>query len=290
MNIQLKNKKMRYVFGVSIALIVSWIMNHYSVTSHFFFIALITLFTMQTSIGNSFYQGMQKCILVFALSAIAALGVYSIQFFYAMAHDVLIGAGIGILVNVIIFPRKPDSEFREKIFPVIKLFNDYFSLIIDQLLQHKPNQWDQAVLENALLELPDWVYERGFDSVLQKGYQFFLMTIEHISDVLLSMHHLVQYSYDKELVAKIRPSLLQYVEQVNSFFLSIMKVLELKTLADEPSDLEQEFSQLQKQFFRIVPESLELLDIRRDYVYLAAFIYHLNDLRKLLLKMGEALR
>jgi len=67
-------------------------------------------------------------------------------------------------------------------------------------------------------------------------------------------------------------------------------VLELKTLSDEPSDLEKEMTDLQDQLFTIVPTSLELLDMRRDYVYLAAFIYDLKDLRKLLLKMGEALR
>jgi len=54
-----------------------------------------------------------------------------------------------------------------------------------------------------LLHLPDWVYERGFDHTLQTGYQFFLMKIEEMSDVLFSMHHLVRYSYDKEFNCEI---------------------------------------------------------------------------------------
>ncbi len=207
-----------------------------------------------------------------------------------MTHDVLIGAAIGIISNLILLPRRVDTEFREKILPVVKVCNDYFSLIIDQLLQQENKQFDNAALENALLKLPDWVYQRGFSGVFQKGYRFFLIKIEQISDVLFSMHHLVRYQYDKELIAKIRPPLLQYVEHVNQFFSSIVTVLELKTLTDAPSDLENEMNELQKQFFSIVPSSLELLDMRRDYVYLAAFVYNLMDLRKLLLKLGEALR
>ena len=66
--------------------------------------------------------------------------------------------------------------------------------------------------------------------------------------------------------------------------------MELQKLTDEPSDLTDEIEQLLKQFFTVVPASLELLDMRRDYVYLAAFIYDLKDLRRCLLKLGEALR
>jgi uncharacterized membrane protein YccC len=286
----LKINKIRCWVSLLIALILSLIANYYLAATEVFLIPLTAIFTMQTSIGNSFYQGMQKLLIVLAMVAIASLALHSFSFFYNMTHDVLIGGIIGIMTNLFFLPRKPDKEFREKLIPVIKTFNDYFSKIIDQLLQQDSSKFDNAALENALLKLPDWVYERGFNNALQMGYRFFLVKVEQLSDVLLSMHHLARYQYEKELIAKIRPTLLQYVDNVNQFFTSVMTVLELKTLSEEPSDLEAELTELQKQFFTIVPSSLELLDMRRDYVYLAAFIYNLRDLRKLLLKMGEALR
>lgn len=286
----LKINNVRQIITLLIALIVSVVANYYLGQTTFFLIPLTTLYVMQTSIGNSFYQGMQKLILILLVIAACSLLVYSIQFFYTMAHDVTIGAAIGIIARLIILPKKPATEFREELLPAINTLNEYFSKIIDQLLQHDSRILNNAALENALLALPNWVYERGFNSALQTGYRFFLSNVEKTGDILMSMHHLSRYQYDKELIAKIRPALLQYVDNVNLFFASVTTVLELKKLSEEPSDLSNEMAELQKQLFTIVPASLELLDMRRDYVYLAAFIYNLKDLRKLLLKMGEALR
>lgn len=285
-----KKNDVRYMLSLIVALILSLIINYFLAETQVFLIPLMTLFVMQTSIGNAFYQGMQKCLIVLVIIAIASLILYSIQFFYQMVHDALIGSIIGIIANLFLLPRQADTQFREEILPALKIFNEYFSSIIDQLLQQDSRKLNNASLEKALLKLPDWVYKRGFNNALQAGYCFFLIQLEKMSDVLMSMHHLARYQYDKELIAKIRPTLLQYVDHVNQFFLSVVTVIELKKLSEEPSDLEIEITELQNQLFTIVPASLELLDMRRDYVYLAAFIYDLKDLRKLLLKMGESLR
>src|SRR5579872_1940359 len=208
----LKIKKIRYLLRLLIALILSFAANYYLAETKVFLIPLVAIFTMQTSIGNSIYQGMQKLLIVLAIIMITSLFVSSLPLFYEMTHDLLIGATIGIMINLFFLPRKPDKEFREKIIPVIKIFNDYFSMIIDQLLQQDSSKFNNAALENALLELPDWVYERGFNTALQIGYRFFLIKVEQLSNVLMSMHHLARYQYEKELIAKIRPTLLQYVE------------------------------------------------------------------------------
>lgn len=286
----LKIHNVRHVITLLIALSVSVVANYYFGETPWFLVPLTTLYVMQTSIGNSFYQGMHKLILILLIIATCSLLVYSLPFFLHLAHDVTIGAAIGIIAKLIILPEKPATEFRAELLPAINTLNAYFSKIIDQLLQHDSHIVNNAALENALLALPNWVYERGFNSALQTGYRFFLSNVEKTSDILMSMHHLARYQYDKELIAKIRPALLQYVDNVNLFFASVTTVLELKKLSEEPSNLSNEMAELQKQLFTIVPSSLELLDMRRDYVYLAAFIYNLKDLRKLLLKMGEALR
>lgn len=285
-----KIKAFRLLFSFGITLVIALIATYFLAETEYFLIPLTALYVMQTSVGSSFYQGMVRFVIVVVGIIIAALAVMSMQFFYAAAHDVLIGAVIGIAMNLILLPRRPDIEFREKILPVVKIFNDYFSLIIDQLVQQENAEFNNAELEKVLTRLPDWVYEPGFDIGLRSGYRFFLTKIEQIGDLLFSMHHLVRYAYDKELIAKLRPALLPYVENVNQFFLAVISVLELKKVIEEPSDLEEEMHELQKQLFQLVPSSLELLDMRRDYVYLAAFIYDLKDLRKLLLKLGEALR
>src|SRR6185312_1563764 len=210
-----KIKAFRLLFSFGITLIIALIATYYMAETEYFLIPLTALYVMQTSVGSSFYQGMVRFVIVVAIIIIAALAVMSMQLFYEAAHDVLIGTVIGIATNLILLPRRPDMEFREKILPVIKTFNNYFTLIIDQLVQHENTEFNNAELENALSRLPDWVYEPGFDTGLRSGYRFFLTKIEQMSDLLFSMHHLVRYSYDKELIAKLRPALLPYVENVN---------------------------------------------------------------------------
>ena len=147
-----------------------------------------------------------------------------------------------------------------------------------------------STFEKTLLRLPDWVYERGFSQTLQTGYQFFLMKIEHTSDNLFAMHHLARFPYEKEFIAKLRPTFLQYIDNVNQFFNSLATVLNLKTLQQAPPDLEMDLLNLENHFFSIVPNSLELIDMREDYINLAALVYNLKDLNKNLIMMGEALR
>jgi len=207
-----------------------------------------------------------------------------------MAHDASLGAAIGILANLIFFPEKPDRRFREEMVPVIKTLNAYFSQLIDPLLQHDENTSTNKTLENALLNAPNWVYERGFTSALQTGYRFFLSNVEQMADVLFSLHQLTRHPFDKELIAKIRPALLNVVDSINQFFEAGVRVLQLKKISDEPNDLENRMAELQKQLFTIVPPDLDLLDMREDTIKLTALFYQLEALQVLLLKMGEAFR
>ena len=50
----------RYFLSASAALFVAIIVNHYVATTEYFLLPLTTLFVMQTSIGSSYYQGMQN--------------------------------------------------------------------------------------------------------------------------------------------------------------------------------------------------------------------------------------
>lgn len=285
-----KINKFRYLLSLASALLVAIIANHYYASTSVFLIPLTALYVMQTPIGNSFYQGIRHFSLVLILVAIASLLVSSMPFFYLVMHDVVIGASIGIIANLIILPRRADTEFREAVLPLVRECSDYFTMTANYLLQKDVKDPGNAKLENRLLKLPLWVYERGFDSGLQVGYRFFLTRLTLISDVLFAMHHLARHEYDKELLAKIRLPMLQCMDYISQFFAAVVTVLELKELEEKVNDLEKEIDELEKQFHHVVPLSLDLLDMKRDYVYLAEFIYHLKDLRKLLLKLAEALR
>ncbi len=285
-----KINKYRHVLSIIVALLIAMIVDHYYAISNCYLIPLTTIYVMQTPIGNSFYQGMRRLAFILILVALVSLVVFSMPFFYFMMHDVVIGAVIGIFINLLVLPRRADIEFRLAVLPLMQSYSDYFTNVVDMLLQKEAVLPGNSQLEIKLQELPAWVYTTGFDSGLQMGYRFFLVKLTQISDVLFAMHHLARHEYDKELMAKIRLPLLQCTECVSKFFAAMIQVLELKELSEDVSDLEKEVAELEKQFKLIVPLSLEMLDMKRDYVYLAAFVYYFKDLRKLLVKLGEALR
>jgi len=285
-----ESNQLRYFFSISIALVAALIINHYYAITNGFLIPLTAIYVMQTPIGNSFYQGMRRLILIFMLVAIASFIVFSMRFFYLIMHDVVIGAMMGVFANVIILPRRADIEFRKAVLSLVKGFNDYFMSNIDLLLKNEVVDKGNATFETNFQTLPAWVYEAGFDNGLQVGYRFFLVKLEQITDVLFAMHHLARHDYDKELIAKIRLPLLQCAEEFSQFLSAILAVLELKKAPENVSDLEKEVTELEKQFQAIVPLSLELLDMKRDYVYLSEFVFCFKDLRKLLMKLAEALR
>ncbi|HSW93818.1 MAG TPA: hypothetical protein VLJ15_05605 [Gammaproteobacteria bacterium] len=279
-------------FGIRLvtAGVVSFITQHFLGETPCFLMPLSTLYVMQTTPGSAFYQGIQKLVIILIIIALCSAPLQSFSFFYNMAHDASLGAAIGILANLIFFPEKPDRRFREEMVPVIKTLNAYFSQLIDPLLQHDENTSTNRMLENALLNAPNWVYERGFTSALQTGYRFFLSNVEQMADVLFSLHQLTRHPFDKELIAKIRPALLNVVDSINQFFEAGVRVLQLKKISDEPNDLENRMAELQKQLFTIVPPDLDLLDMREDTIKLTALFYQLEALQVLLLKMGEAFR
>lgn len=282
--------RFRYFSSIILALLIALIVNYYYAVTNAFLIPLTAIFVMQTPIGNSFYQGIRRLILIFMLVSIASFIIFSMKFFYIIMHDVVIGAMIGVFANVIILPRRADIEFRRAVLPLVKELNDYFMNVIDLLLKNETTDKGNAKFETKFQALPAWVYNAGFDGGLQVGYRFFLVKLEQITDVLFAMHHLARFDYDKELIAKMRLPLLQCAEEVGQFLSAILTVLELKKVPEKVSDLEKEVLELEKQFQTIVPLSLELLDMKREYVYLSEFVYCFKDLRKLLMKLAEALR
>lgn len=280
---------MRNLLKTMVAFCIALIVNYFYAITNGFIIPLTAIYVMQTPIGNSFYQGMRRFVVILILVLMASLLVFSMQFFYLIMHDVMIGTGVGVVLNILLLPRRADTEFRKAILPLVRGCNDYFTRVID-LLVKKETQDENAKFENYFQSLPAWVYDAGFDGGLQIGYRFFLVKLEQIADVLFAMHRLARYDYDKELIAKIRLPLLQCADEITQFFSAITTVLELKQIPEKVGDLEKEVAELEKQFHAVVPFSLELLDMKRDYVYLAEFIYCFKDLRKFLVKLGEALR
>lgn len=288
----LENNFLRRIIRLIFAFIVALLANYFFSKTMSYWLPIATLFVMLTRIGNALFQGVIRFFILVILIVMISVLFGSGFAWKAILYDITLGAMIGILMNVTVFPDRVNVAFRNSMIPILKSYKEYFGSIVDLLLQInlKKAELAKEKLEKQLNKMPDWVLEVGFDKRLQKGHRYFLIKSEQMCELLYAMHHLARYPFEKQKILKLRKPLLQCVKKVNHFFNALTTVMDLKKLTEGVDDFAFEIKKIEKTFKKSIPLSTDLLDIEKDYVYLIEFIYHLNDLHDAMVKLASALR
>jgi hypothetical protein len=290
MLILIKENK-RHLLRMSVALCIAFSVNQWYSFSSQWWLPLATFFVMLTDVGSAVYQGILRYLLLL-LAAGAVSWVFSLtEFVYVRAYDITVGAAIGIIVNITLFPDPVDKYFRQSTAMILQCYNFYFQDIVKLLLRKDSTSINKAKIsvEQALLKLPLWVYETGFDLTLQKSYQYFVMKVSELGELLFSMHHLARYDFSKPFRQIIAEPLQQSVEKSNAFFTALIHILHLKQLEMTVMDFYQEIEIMEQNFKKSIIIPAEILDVSKDSVYLIEFIYNMRELQDILVKMSQAL-
>jgi len=288
----INNNRLRQAVRIFLAITIGLIVHYFFLPSSFFLIPLSAIFVMLTSPGNAFYQGLKRFI--FLLSVVLVLSFLGLPPFAIkpQLYAVSMGALIGVMINVSVFPERPDVLFREAMVPVLKAYADYFHAIIYFIFFNHTRYLEQkkAAVEYALCRLPVWVFDKGFDQSMQKGHRYFFAKVSELGEILFSLHHLAQFSYDKRLLTKLQKPFMRCTKKVEHFFAALSDVLALKKNKRAVADFSEEIKKIEKMFKRTMPLSIELIDMDKEYVYLIEFISALKELHDILLKLAIALR
>lgn len=213
-------------------------------------------------------------------------------------YDATFGAFIGILTNLLVFPRRADVEFRTNVISILNSYSAYL-MSITQLMFKKENAGKMVAINRDLVEkklqsqsnfFPGWVYQYGLSQSFQRGHRHFLVMIERLGQTLFSMHHIARHPFDPDLLHSLQEPIANYMDETQKILSALATVLYLKQISEGVSDLSEELDELEDRFKKVVPPSLELLDLSEDYIYLAALISDLKDLRATLMKLVQALR
>lgn len=292
MKISLDDNRVRQIIRMTIAMLFAFLVEYLFARAHIFLVPIATCCVMLTSTGNVLYQGLKQfAVLMVALILLSFIFPLP-SMLYERLYDVCLGAGIGVLCGVLIFPRKVDKDFRTVLIPLLTAYKNYFSAIMVQLYsQDKKNGAAEKIeIESCLQSLPVWVYEKGFDVGLSKGHQYFLMKIVHIAEILFSLHQHARCEFDSELLNDMRGTINACAEKINLFFDALLTVFELKKLIQGVDDFEAEYQALEQAFQKYMPMSLDLFQCNKQDMHFYAIIYAIADLRKALIKLGQALR
>jgi len=288
------------LLSITLAFLISAVISYYFSKSEYYWMPIATLFVMQTSLGAPLRQGLLRFFL-FLFTVIAGTGIIlfihpaSFSIFYARGYDISVGALIGIVSNLIIFPIHIDVLFRKELVLVLNSYANYLASILDLLLQ-KENAKEGAenkkqCVEKVVLQFsPTWVYTPGFSVDLRQGYRHFLVMTGRLEQILFSLHHIARHPFSPVFLKDMNSPLISYVDHANKILQAIVTLLNLKKITEALDDLSDEVRILEKEFQTQVPFSIELLSLSKDYIYFAALIADLKDFRKTLLFLAEALR
>jgi hypothetical protein len=207
--------------------------------------------------------------------------------------DAIIGATIGILTGLIIFPVKFASEFSAGIVPIVHSLSEYSEALQKHFISHdyalvsKQKNKIEVMLQSQQGMYPEWVYEIGFNRGLRSGFRFFLINLERVIDVHFSIHYLLSRHID--ILGEINDAIIKCLQKNHELFAILTYYFQKNTFLDVQSDFTDDIIQLEKTLNHFIPNNLELLAVTQNNLLLTALVRDIRDLRGLLLKLVKAL-
>lgn len=192
--------------------------------------------------------------------------------------DISIGTLIGILCSQFVFPIQHELLFKRNMFKVVQKLNAYAEALTQQIFSGNP------LTANPFVNYPGWIYEVGFNPGLRSGYRFFLIHVERVHEILISINVGNRFNIRDDISAQLKPIAITTMKKN----IELMQILE-QYLADKAVQIQGDYTsdivELENTLAKVVPTQLELLDITDEYVALTNFAYDAKALRKVLLKL-----
>lgn len=212
---------------------------------------------------------------------------------YDRLLDIFIGALIGMVCVQIILPVRQEQEFRNGVASILQSFSAYSQQLSSQLsgVEHAA-----AAAKTSELSLfwkqqnnyPEWVYEIGFNPGLRSGFRFFLINLDRIAEILLSLGYLIRQA-EPDLLREISVSMSDTMNNNEELLNIMLTYFTNGKLEETSSDYTSDITALEQALHRNVPDSIELLDIQPGYINVTSIVRDVKDLRAILLQLIIAL-
>lgn|SRR3990167_712711 len=235
-------------------------------------------------------------LMMAALLLVAMLAPYDpASVIYDRVHDIIMGAFVGTLVGLTVFPERIEMIFRKNVFDILTLFSTFFSMLMTKLVrQDEFNATEESKLMAMMLKLacitPSWVYHSAFNPGLRKSYRYFLSVVMQISDALFSLHYLSS-SFHDVLPPLLAEAIMSYAKTTQQLFdLIISRLGDEALLVDFFSnDFVRDVTELERSLQDTFPTSLEFLSISKEAVTLTMLVRDLKELRMALVRVAESI-
>lgn len=225
--------------------------------------------------------------------------VIIILLYFSYAYAAIVVAVL-FLLSWFVFPVKQPRDFCLAVIPTLDSLAGYLRAITqvlsdaDEVAYNELKQAESDMFKSLVSSYPEWVYRSGFNPGLRSGFRYFLIQLEHAADLCCSMTYwLRQFDTltDKsELLQLLRQATKINIDLLNGLSRTMHHHAEktLRPVNDVNVDLVSDITALEGALQRLVPPSLELLDMSSEYVYTTALVRDVKDLREVLLALVAA--
>jgi uncharacterized membrane protein YccC len=215
------------LLGVSIATLFLIYTHHRFLIDIYaiIFLFLAYFFNPYTNLINYGFVVVPVSITVVFLLALINPEKMSLSIVYARFYDTLIGATLGILGALFLFPNKVKGEFDSSKEYLKRELADYFFAILDMFLNNpKADAHAKAkkmLVEEALLSDRQFYLERRYEIHFRFSQheieKQFLEISERMAQRLFSLHHRARFHLSSELIEKMREIILTLQKEGFSF-------------------------------------------------------------------------
>lgn len=206
-----------------------------------------------------------------------------------------LGALIGVVTSTILKIRKIEKEFKQSVAPVVRLICEYTSSLRIAFQDTKFSQ-DFSLKNQIEKELsawtnryPEWIFDTGFNPGLRVGYRYFLIKLDQVIEALFSLSYLFTKTLDSANMLQIKEPMKKVLESNLDLLEVISNFLNNKALPTTSANYMDDIQGLEAAVAKILPQSIELLDINTDGLIISAIVKDLKDLRQLLIQLIAAL-
>lgn len=216
--------------------------------------------------------------IVLLISAILLMHYYDV-FFAMLFLLVVMGVALWFILNHLFFSPPLFQQLATGVRPLLEALSE------DKL--------DTKSVMSNLLEMisgyPEWVYRLGFNPGLRAGFRFFLIHLEHVSDLYFSIDY---YEHDRigaDALAEWEPLLSRVKKNNQRLLKTIIDRLQCSSIVKTDENYIDDMSALSEAIKKRIPAHLSLMDVVPDSISLSAYLQDLIDLRHVLLQLVAAL-
>lgn len=196
------------LFGVVIASLLLFFIHNKLILD-----ILVMIFLFITCYFNSFTNLINYGLVVIPLSisvvfliALISPETLTTDIIFARFYDTAIGAGLGILGSLFLFPNKVKNQFDTSKKFLRKQLAEYFTAIMDMFLNvpyaSKQAKAKKTLVESALLSDRQFylerIYEMHFRFSKHESEKNFLEVSEQAAERLFALHHMARYGHEQE--------------------------------------------------------------------------------------------